>query len=101
MCMLLTILLLNYHTVFGKRLDYIGHVSFGIFFIHAYFISAFNVFYKLLIDGSLYTGEGKALIHGGLSTFVFFVISVTFISIFTIFFAQKIFGKNSRMIIGA
>jgi surface polysaccharide O-acyltransferase-like enzyme len=101
MCLLLTILLLNFHSVFGKRLDYIGHVSFGIFFIHAYFISAFNVGYKILTEGTLYTGLGKALITGGVFNFLIFVLMVTLISVGTIWLMQRIFGKNSRMIIGA
>lgn len=101
MALLLTIALLRWHHVFGKRLDYIAHISFGIFFIHAYFISALKVGTVYALHGKLYAGDGAAEISGTLPIFLVYASLVLFISVFVIRFAQNFFGKKSRMVIGA
>ncbi len=101
MALLLTIALLKWHHLFGKRLDYIAHISFGIFFIHAYFISALKVFTVYLLHGKLYAGDGAADLSGTLPIFLAYALVVLLISVLVIRLAQKIFGKSSRMIIGA
>lgn len=101
MALLMTVALLKWHPLFGKRLDYIAHVSFGIFFIHAYFISALKVATVYLLHGRLYAGDGAADLPGTLPVFLAYALSVLLISVIVIRLAQKVFGKNSRMVIGA
>lgn len=101
MALLMTIALLDWHHLFGKRLDYIAHVSFGIFFIHAYFISALKVATVYLLHGRIYAGDGAADLPGTLPAFLAYALGVLLISVIFIRLAQRVFGKNSRMIIGA
>jgi len=101
MTLLLTVLLLKYHHVFGKRLDYIAHISFGIFFIHAYFISALKVATVYLVHGQIYVGEGTGDLPGTLPYFLIYALVVLFISVVVISLGQRVLGDRSRMIIGA
>lgn len=101
MTLLMTVTLLKYQHIFGKRLDYIAHVSFGIFFIHAYFISALKVATVYIVHGHLYTGEGTGDLPGTVPYFIVYALTVLLISVAVIRLAQKIFGQRSRMIIGA
>lgn len=101
MALLLTVALLRWHGVFGKRLDYIAHVSFGIFFIHAYFISALKVLTVYLMHRSVYTGQGGQELPGNLPVFFAYAIVVLLCSVAIIKLAQKVLGSRSRMIVGA
>lgn len=102
MSLLITVALLRWHAVFGRRLDYIGHVSFGIFFIHAYFISGLKVAtVYILTGGHVYQGEGGSDLAGGPIVFLCYATLVLAISVMVIWIAQKVFGKRSRMIVGA
>lgn len=94
-------LLSRHHGVIGNRLDYAAEVSFGIFFIHAYFISAFKVALVYFLTGTVYTGEGAEVIPGNALIFFAYVAAVLVASISVIWVAKKVFGKNSRMLIGA
>lgn len=100
-CLLLVLLLYNYHHIVGHRLDYVAEVSFGIFFIHAYFISAIKSVTVYLVEGSVYTGRGGDVIPGGVIMLLLYAFAVLVLSTFTIWVAQKIFGKYSRRIVGA
>jgi surface polysaccharide O-acyltransferase-like enzyme len=101
MALLMTVALLKWHTVFGRRLDYIAHISFGIFFIHAYFISALKVAFTYLLVRRWYAGDGSSVIPGTLLNFLAFSAVVLFLSVVTIWAGQRLLGKHSRMIIGA
>lgn len=101
MALLLTVALLRWHGVFRHRLDYIAHVSFGIFFIHAYFISAIKVAMVYLVTGQVYAGKGGDVIPGNALYFVAYAGAVLLMSVLTIWVAQKITGNNSRMLVGA
>ncbi|MCB8747176.1 acyltransferase [Rhodoferax sp. U2-2l] len=101
MALLLTVALLRWHGVFRHRLDYIAHVSFGIFFIHAYFISAIKVFTVYLITGHVYAGRDGDVLPGNLLFFIAYAAAVLALSLLTIWAAQKLTGKNSRMLVGA
>lgn len=101
MTLLLTVALLRWHALLGKRLDYIAHVSFGIFFIHAYFISAIKVATVYLVAGQVYKGTGGEVIPGNLFIFFAYALTVLAVSLCVIWLAQKILGKNSRMLVGA
>jgi len=99
--LLITVALLRWHRKIGTKLDYIAHVSFGIFFVHAYFISFIKVGTVYLMHGKIYTGQGSGELPGNLLVFGIYAIFVLLFSTLLIKGAQKIFGKNSRMFIGA
>ncbi len=101
MMLLLTVALLKWHHIFGSRLNYIAEVSFGIFFIHAYFISAIKTLTVYIMHGAIYSGEGTKDFSGTIPIFLPYVVIVMFLSVITIWIAQKIFGSRSRSIIGA
>lgn len=101
MTLLLTVALLRWHPVFGKRLDYIAHVSFGIFFIHAYFISAIKVATVYLVTGAIYAGQGGDVIPGTVPIYLAYAGTVLLLSVLVIWVAQKFTGKYSRMLVGA
>jgi len=101
MTLLITWMLWRHHQIFGTRLNYIAEVSFGIFFIHAYFISLIKSVMYLMITGHIYTGEGAEVIPGNAVSFVAYAGSVLGISVATIWLAQKVFKDRSRMVIGA
>lgn len=101
MALLLTVALLRWHSIFRHRLDYIAHVSFGIFFIHVYFISAIKVITVYLITGHVYTGSDGDVIPGNVLFFIAYATVVLLMSVLTIWVAQRLTGKNSRMLVGA
>jgi peptidoglycan/LPS O-acetylase OafA/YrhL len=101
LALLITLWLWKYHGLFGKRLDYIAEVSFGIFFVHAYFIAFIKSITFLVVTGGVYKGEGAEVIPGNPLTFVAYAGSVLAISVAVIWVAKKIFGIRSRMVIGA
>lgn len=101
MVLLVTWLLWNHHQVFGSKLDYIAEVSFGIFFIHAYFISAIKVAVVYIVSGRIYNGEGSEDIVGSALTFFMYAGTVLAISVAVIWVVKRFTGKRSRMLIGA
>lgn len=101
MVLLLTVALLRWHHAFGNRLNYIAEISFGIFFIHAYFISAIKTGTVYLIYGKIYAGEGTTDFHGNWYIFLTYAGLVLAFSTATIWIAQRILGKRSRFVIGA
>ena len=82
-------------------MNYIAEVSFGIFFIHAYFISAIKVVTVYLITGQIYKGEGAEVIPGTVLNFTVYAVSVLFLTVTFIWLMKKLFGRSSRMVIGA
>jgi peptidoglycan/LPS O-acetylase OafA/YrhL len=99
--LLITWLLWRHHQIFGTRLNYIAEISFGIFFIHAYFISLIKSVMYLLVTGQMYVGGGAEVIPGTAIIFVAYVGSVLGVSVATIWLAKKVFKGRSRMLIGA
>ncbi|MCZ4313783.1 acyltransferase [Comamonadaceae bacterium G21597-S1] len=101
MVLLLTWLLWKYHHVFGSSLDYIADISFGIFFIHAYFIIALKLIAVYLVSGEIYKGVDTTVFDGGLLMYFSYVAVVLLVSVAVIWLTKKVFKKNSRMPIGA
>ena len=101
LALLITWLLSRHYRVFGTRLDYVAEVSFGIFFIHAYFISAIKVLTVYVVTGQIYTGEGAEVIPGNPLVFSIYVLTVLGLSVAVIWLAKRLFKENSRMVIGA
>lgn len=99
--LLLVYTLTKTHHWFGTRLDYIAHISFGIFFIHAYFISAIKVVTVYLLSGTIYDGRKGSDLSGSLPAFFLYAAAVIALSVVAIWIAQRLLGSRSRMIIGA
>ena len=101
LALLITLWLYQYHGLFGTRLNYIAEVSFGIFFIHAYFISAIKVATVYVMSGTIYDGSGSADIPGNLLTFGLYAAAVLVLTVLAIWIGKAVLGKRSRMVIGA
>ena len=101
MSLLIMRLLWQYHGIFGTRLNYIAEVSFGIFFVHAYLISAIKVATVYLQSGRIYTGVGTGTIDGTIGTFLLYAGAVLALSLALIWIAQRLLGARSRMVVGA
>ncbi len=69
-----------------------GNDSFGIFFLHLYIINIF----QLLIQKQLIPIEGLNTL-----SYLIYLITIVLVAIVIIFFAKKVFGKNSRIILGS
>jgi probable poly-beta-1,6-N-acetyl-D-glucosamine export protein len=101
MVLLLTWLLWKYHRIFGSRLDYIADISFGIFFIHAYFIIIFKLVAVYLVSGEIYKGLNTTVFEGNVLSYFAYVGVVLASSVLMIWLTKQVFKSNSRMIIGA
>ncbi len=90
------LLLVYYLDIFGKdmlaRISYVGTASFGIFFVHGYFL-------QIVKMGKNYL-TGTQFFPGHVLTLLIFIAAITAISCLTLWIAQKIFGKNSRLVVG-
>jgi len=94
MCPLLVYYLYASRNFFGNRLNYLGHTSFGLFFIHAYVLPAIKIFY-LKYTGHLDFPEGN------LMSYILLTLSVTLMCLIIIYLSQKITRGYSRMLLGA
>lgn len=101
MAPLMTLALLRWHGVFGNKLDYIAHVSFGIFFVHAYFIAIVRSLTTWWLNGHHQLNQTALKLPGTLPVFFAYVAVVLAASVAIIWLAQKLFGRHSRMVIGA
>jgi hypothetical protein len=99
--LLLVHVLLKVHHWFGTRLDYIAHISFGIFFVHAYFISFIKVITVYVLSGRIYAGESGADLPGSFPLFLLYAALVLGFSVLLIWTAQRVLGSRSRLLIGA
>lgn len=101
LALIFTMLLYRFHTLLRHRLDYIAEISFGIFFIHAYFISAIKVATVYLLYGTIYDGRGGEDIPGNILTFSAYAGLVILLTVTAIWVVKRMLGKRSRMFIGA
>ncbi|AOF86370.1 acyltransferase family protein [Hydrogenophaga sp. RAC07] len=101
MALLMVIALLKVYPVFGDRLNYIAEISFGIFFIHAYFISFVKVVATYFVDGRAYDGEDAYLIEGTLLNLSIYVVIVLIASVGSIWVCKRVLGRRSRFVVGA
>ena len=91
----------NWRWGLETSLHWIAEVSFGIYFIHAYVISAIKIATVYVVHGRIYLGEGSNDLPGTplvLLSYAIIVLALTAIIIRT---AQRQFGPYSRMIVGA
>lgn len=101
MALLIVVTLLKVYPIFGSRLNYIAEISFGIFFIHAYFISFVKVLATYVLGGRIYSGVDAYLIEGTLVNFVIYVLMVLAASVLFIWVCKHVLGRNSRFVVGA
>ncbi len=94
MCPLLIYYFYKTRNIFDKKLFYLAHISFGIFFIHAYILPAIKILY-LKTTGNVDFPEGSLL------NYISLTIMVTLMSVIIIYLCQKVVGKYSRMLLGA
>ncbi|HUO68841.1 MAG TPA: acyltransferase, partial [Gammaproteobacteria bacterium] len=89
MCFALLGVLRRFDAFWAPKLAYLADISFAIFFVHAYFMLALSVLFKV------HTVEGN-----------FFVWSIDYVAIMAvtvaaIWLAKKVLGDNSRYVIGS
>lgn len=101
LCPILIVLFKALSGKIGNRLDYVAHVSFGIFFVHAYFISAFRLLWTMAGGKSWVGAESTALFPPSVLLFFLHAIVVLAASVAIIWAVQKLFPKHSRQLIGA
>lgn len=98
------VLLLAFRSLSGKvgtRFDYVAHVSFGIYFVHAYLIAAFRLLWTTLA-GKVWGGEATtALFEPSLFLFAIHTAAVLVASLGVIWLVRALFPKHSRQLIGA
>ena len=94
MCPLLLFYFDRAESLVKGRLDYLAHISFGIFFIHAYVLPAIKLIYLN------FTGRTD-FPEGGVTSYFILVMFVTLCCMFIIWLCQKITGKYSRMLLGS
>ncbi len=94
LCPLLLYCFSRANVVIGSRLNYLGHVSFGIFFIHAYILPIIKLAY-------LRFSENTSFPEGDIIVYISLTASVIVACMGVIYLCQKILGSRSRMILGA
>lgn len=82
------------------RIDYLADISFGIYFVHAYFIAASKLAISSITTHAP-TSANEVLLPGGLPMFLLVMCVVMLFSAVSIRLAQGMFGRRSRMLVGA
>ena len=78
----------KFQAVLYPKLRYIADISFGIYFLHAFFIKLIRVFVP------------EQWLAGGLFSFVTIFSVVMLCCVASCYVAQRIFGRHSRQLIG-
>ncbi len=90
------VLLVYYLDLYGKdllaRLSYVGTASFGVFFVHGYFLQIVKMGNNYFTGSEFFPASVIALLA--------FIIAITAISCLSLWIAQKVLGKNSRLVVG-
>ena len=94
MCPLFIFYLFKTKEVFDNKLDYLAHISFGIFFIHSYILPVIKMSYTKITNQVEFP-------EGDLPTYLLVTLAVTALCMITIYICQKVTGKYSRMVLGA
>jgi peptidoglycan/LPS O-acetylase OafA/YrhL len=72
--------------------NYLGNISFGIYFVHYYIVAMLNMASESVLNG---------FFSGSVIAYSVTVIAVLVPSIVTVTIAKKVMGRYSRMFIGA
>jgi len=90
LCFVLVHLLKRYDEAIRKRVSYLATVSFGVFFLHIYFI---ELFAELIFRDGLPTAN--------LPLFVLLLAVVVGLCVASLWVAKKVLGRYSRMVVGS
>jgi surface polysaccharide O-acyltransferase-like enzyme len=78
----------------GNRLTYLAHASFGVYFLHGYFLAA-----EKILSAKL---QLPAFIHdGNIVSFAILTLAVTLLCVMTVKAAQMLFKDKSRLLVGS
>lgn len=90
------LLLVYYLDLLGKdllaRISYVGTASFGIFFVHGYFLQAVKLGKEFV--------TGSEVFEINVFFLIVFIIFITAISCLSLWIAQKVLGERSRLVVG-
>jgi hypothetical protein len=76
-----------------KKIAYLGTASFGVFFVHGYFLAGIKIVNSYTWGGTVFPANSL--------TYLLFMAAIVFISCVTLLVAQKILGSKSRLFVGA
>jgi peptidoglycan/LPS O-acetylase OafA/YrhL len=91
-CLGLTGLCARFSRNIPSWVNYLGNISFGIYFVHYYIVAMLNIAAKSVLNG---------FFSGSIIAYSVTVIAVLVPSIATVTIAKKVMGRYSRMFIGA
>lgn len=91
-CPLLTLQFYRFDKHVKDKLFTLGDLSFGIFFIHGYFLGVLN------LASSKFSFAD--ILHGNLFTQILIIIALGVLCIYSLKACKYIFGKKSRMLVG-
>lgn len=94
LCPLMLFFLDRIDDLIGDKFNYLAHVSFGVFFVHAYVLPAVKLSY-LSISGN------SSFPQGNVFGYITLTITVILGSMLVIFLCQRVLGSRSRMVLGA
>jgi surface polysaccharide O-acyltransferase-like enzyme len=76
----------------GKKFDYLAHVSFGLFFVHGYFISGLRLIYE--------RSTQRPLPDGNVVYYLAFAAVILALSLAVLATARKVLKDRSRLLVG-
>lgn len=92
LCTVYLSVLFKFDHIVKNRFSLFANYSFGMYFIHAYYIGFIKLVYKKR------TGD---FIPGNWTNYIIFTLVIIALTIATVYIAKKIFRKKSRYIIGS
>lgn len=76
----------------GKTTDFVGDISFGIFFIHGYLLAADKVFREKMF--------GEALLPPNLLLYAVYTVAIFVMTCLILWVGKRVLGTRSRMVLG-
>lgn len=90
LCGVLLVLLRRFGDFFDRKLHYMAEVSFGIYFLHMYFIQGYTRF----VAGEIFPAAS-------LLRYVLAVTTVVVLSMLCLWLVKRVLGKHSRKLVGS
>lgn len=90
LCGVLLVILRRYGGFFDRKLDYLAHISFGIYFLHMYFIQGYTRF----VAGEVFPGASLLRYWAA-------VTLVVALCVMCLWIAKKVLGRHSRKFVGS
>lgn len=92
LCTIYLSLLYKYDHILNSSFDFLAKTSFGMYFVHSYFVSIIKLLYKQKYGDYF---------NGTILNYMIFTVFIITVCYLTIYYAKKIMGKYSRFIIGS